>query len=163
MNSKLIRRLIYLITIVLLSCRSNTGHSSCDSKLSDIPSERVNTDLTLTVIYDNYFTLGKEITLSGDNYSDHVLETMPDRDLEVYWLDSTNQWIKINNNISYSSATERIGIKGLDDPGGRTYFVNYDKSQVVAPTIMCLILRAVKDPEGDRINVASFIEVEINK
>jgi len=123
----------------------------------------VNTDIKLTVIYDNYFTLGKEITLSGDNYSNYVLETMPDRDLEVYWLNSSNQWIKINNSISYSFATERINVKGLDDPGGRTYFVNYDKSQVAAPTIMCIVLKAVKDPEGERINVASFIEIEINK
>lgn len=163
MISKTKKGIMALCLFFMASCQSSTVDAvACNSLVSDIPSERINTNLVLTTP-DNQrdYSVQEDLRIFADNYSDNVLESAPDKDLQVYlWNDSS--WMQIKNKLDYLSRVDRFGVKSIDDPGGHTYYVFYDTSLIKEPTRACVILRAVEDPENALLDIASYIEIEIS-
>jgi len=162
MVSKIKHGIIISLCFFLVACQLNTADSAtCRSLVSDIPPERLNADLILsTPEGKKNFTIQEDLWFLADNYSQEILETMPDKDLEVY-LWNGSEWVRIKNKLDYLSKVDRFGVKSPDDPGGHTYHVFYDTSLIQRPTRACIILRAIKGPENARLAIGSYIEIEI--
>ncbi len=161
MMSKMAR--IIISSIFLVSCQSTILiPATCGSLVSDVPYERVNTDIVLsTPGNQRNYTVQDDLVFYADNYSEDVLETVPDKDLKVY-LWNGSEWIQTKNKLDYLLKVSKFGAKSPDDPGQHIYDVFYDTSLIQGSTRVCVILRAVKDPENTHVAIASYIEIEIH-
>ena len=83
----------------------------------------------------------------------------PEKDIEIYWPGNSGR-IAVGNKVDYPGWADRIAVKSSDDPGGTVYNAVYSSSCLELSAKLCVVLKAIKDPENVGINIASFIELE---
>jgi len=150
----------FWVVMLLTSCNAEEK-ASCKSLLGNLPPEEVNTELKINAPPSfNSFRLGDDINLFADNYSHFPIEISPDKDLKVYWLQG-NSWTETKNLVDYLSAVDRISVKSDSDPGGTTYSVTIDLSKRQGAVRTCIILYGIKDPDRNRVKLASYIELTL--
>jgi hypothetical protein len=151
--------LCLLVTMTLYACVEQNRKLSCDELLSEPSTKEINTIFRIDApTRVNSFELADFIVLKIHNDSNTFIEVAPDRDMKIFWLNE-GSWEPIKNGVDYLSAIDRLAPKSSNDPGGTIYDVALTIPNRQDDVRVCIILDAIKDPDGTRSKVAAYTEL----
>ncbi|HEX8992188.1 MAG TPA: hypothetical protein VF784_10975 [Anaerolineales bacterium] len=145
-----------------IACGHPKIASGCESLLHDVSKDEINTDLRISASANiNTFQLGEDVNLVLDDNSKNLIEVAPGKDLRIF-RQADNTWSEVANQIDYSGRIERLSFPTSDNPGGGMLNAAFAIPQANGSVQVCIVLRGVKDPDGNRIPVGAYVEMTMH-
>jgi hypothetical protein len=130
MNMKTLIRIFLIVSIIVVVASCNKNTSTQDFPEISIPLNKMNTKVSINLIKNlNSYKIGEDVDFEVMNLTNNRIQIIPDNDIFLYQKNQST-FIKIDNNLHYSSAIDQIPTKQEDIFGtGSLLFIANPKIQ----------------------------------